>query len=47
MGVDFEHEQDRAGCVWLFLRVAGCISILYITMFIAIFLIALVGILFF
>jgi len=47
MGVDLEHEQDRAGCFWLALRVAGCLSILYVTMFIAILLVALVGILLF
>jgi hypothetical protein len=42
-----EDGQDRAGCAWFAIRFVGCSTLLYILMFVAIFLVALVGLLLF
>lgn len=42
-----EHPQDLKGCFTAAFRLAGCMAWLYITMFIAIVLVAILSLLFF
>jgi hypothetical protein len=45
--IDHEGSMDKSGCLMFFLRFLTCSSLLYIIMFLAIFVMALVGKLFF
>jgi hypothetical protein len=42
-----EHPMDLPGCFWSLLRTAGCLSFLYVVMFLAIVIVGLLAILFY
>lgn len=42
-----EHPQDLKGCLQFFFRATGCMLWLYITMFLAIFIAAIVSLIFY